>query len=268
MSNRKATREIIARHRAQKLGLRNKKSSKILIKPKEHPKSVSLKKNVPTPKRLIPTQVFRNNFNPQLEQYIKNKSNFNFSIGIHDAGGGGDCLFHSISAGIQQAFSLGLEKKLYSMPELRRQVGDYVLSLKRDKFNELISNYKVIEEYSDWYDNWSPSSIKNPQQLANELSKTGNNHWGTEFDLKALSEKLKIGFIIFSSLNGQIYCFGQELSFKKPNYYMFIYNISNTHYTLSGLKSKNQSSYISVYRPPEIPKFLRNEYQRLCHCSL
>ena len=92
MSNRKATREIIARHRAQKLGLRNKKSSKILIKPKEHPKSVSLKKNVPTPKRLIPTQVFRNNFNPQLEQYIKNKSNFNFSIGIHDAGGGGDYL--------------------------------------------------------------------------------------------------------------------------------------------------------------------------------
>lgn len=266
MSNRKLNREIISLRRSQKILQANKKS------PKKNrnlrPKSVKNRTKISRSER-NKIQIFRDNFNTQLCSYIQEKSNHNYQIGIHDAGGGGDCLFHTISAGIKQAVFLGLETRLYKMDELRDLVGDYIDTLEKDKFDELLDTYKVIEKYSgDWNDGWSPSSISNQRQLAHEFRKTGNNHWGSEVDLKSLSETLKIGFIIFSNIIENIYCFGQDFSFKQPKYYILIYNISNVHYTLVGLKRANQSSYISVYRPSDIPLFLKKEYKNICHCSI
>jgi len=155
------------------------------------------------------------------------------------------------------------------MRELRELVGNYIQALEKDKFVELLETYKVMEKYSGvWNDGWSPSSISTQQQLAHEFRKTGHNHWGSEIDLKALTEQLKIGFIIFSDIPENIYCFGQEFSFREPKYYILIYNISNVHYTLAGLKRKNQTSFISVYQPSDIPEFLKEEYKNVCHCSL
>lgn len=268
MSNRKVTREIIDQRRRRKMIQTYKKSPKKMRNPTyKSVKSIKNKLKTSCNTKKIPS--FISIFNTQLCSYILDKSNHNYQIGIHDAGGGGDCLFHAISSGITQAVSLGLDTQSYKMRELRNLVGNYIQSLEKKKFDELLDTYKVMEKYSgDWNDKWSPSSISNQQQLANEFRKTGNNHWGNEVDLKSLSEKLKIGFIIFSNIIENIYCFGQDFSFKKPNYYILIYNISNIHYTLAGLKKKNESSYISVYRPSDIPVFLKEEYKKMCHCSL
>lgn len=269
MSNRKETRKIISQRRNRKMIQINKKSPKKMRNPTH--KSVKNIKNKlktsssNTEKTLRFSPIFRS----QLFFYIQEKSNYNYFIGFHDAGRDGDCLFHAISAGITQALSLGFETRLYKMKELRDLVGDYIQSLERDKFVELLDTYKVMEKYSGaWNDGWSPSSISNQQQLAQEFRKTGNNHWGTEIDLKSLSEKLKIGFIIFSDIPENIYCFGQEFSFKKPKYYILIYNISNIHYILLGLRQKNETSFISVYQPFNIPEFLKDEYKNVCHCSM
>ena len=82
------------------------------------------------------------------------------------------------------------------MEELRDLVGDYIQTLEKDKFLELLDTYKVMEKYADvWNDKWSPSSISNQQQLAHEFRRTGHNHWGSEIDLKALSEQLKTGLL-------------------------------------------------------------------------
>lgn len=254
MSNRKAAREMIVSRRNEQLNVK-----------KNNDRLLSSKKEVVEYSESHP---FRENFNGYLEQYINDKSNELFKIGIHDAGGGGDCLFHSISSGVKQAVYKGLETKNYTIEDLRNLVADYILSLDEQKFKELLNVYMVIENYLDWKEGWSPSSIKDKEQLSNEFRKTGNNHWGNEIDLKSLSEKLKIGFILFSNIEEQIYCFGQEFSFEKPRYYILLYNISNIHYTLAGLKKRNTESYDSIYEPNEIPTFLKNEYEFLCKCSL
>lgn len=241
MSNRKLTREIVSLRRTQRIIKSDGRSPKKMRNPKHKTvKSIKNKTKISCNRNRIPS--FISIFNTQLCSYIQNKSNHNYQIGIHDAGGGGDCLFHAISAGITQAVSLGVETQSYKMRELRNLVGNYIQSLEKKKFDELLDTYKVMEKYSgDWNDRWSPSSISNQQQLADEFRKTGNNHWGSEIDLKSLSEKLKIGFIIFSNIIENIYCFGQEFSFRKPKYYILIYNISNTHYTLAGLKKKKST---------------------------
>ena len=94
MSNRKVTREIIEQRRSRKMTQTYKKSPKKMRNPTyKCVKSIKNKLKTSSSKtektlRFIPI------FKSRLFSYIQDKSNQNYFIGFHDAGGGGDCLFH------------------------------------------------------------------------------------------------------------------------------------------------------------------------------
>ena len=85
MSNRKVTREIISQRRSRKMIQTNKKKLSEL----KTVKSIKNKTNISCNKKKIPR--FISIFKSPLFSYIQDKSNYNYHIGIHDAGGGGDC---------------------------------------------------------------------------------------------------------------------------------------------------------------------------------
>ena len=129
-----------------------------------------------------------------------------------------------------------------------------------------------MEDSGDWDDLWLPSKIKNQKDLANQFSIMGNNHWGTDFDLDIISDKLNIGFIILKSeYNGlsEIYStFKGENNKKKRKYYILIYNINEYHYKLALLKERQNNYFKSVFTIDEIPHFIKKEYYLKCKTEL
>lgn len=211
--------------------------------------------------------------NKNMINFIQKISDKEYTFGVHDAGAGGDCLFYSISAGITQAlFSPSIyQNRTYSVQELRNIVADEILNWDLDKFKTNLEVFKALEETDDWDDEWSPEEICSRKHLAKQFRQMGNNHWGTDFDIDIISDKLNIGIIVFrSGFNlAELYCFVKdEQKKKRKKYFILIYNIDDYHYKLAGLKHKEGSYFQSVFNLEEIPHFLKNEYENKCKTKL
>jgi hypothetical protein len=105
-----------------------------------------------------------------LRDYIRLISNDTSEIGAIEAGGAGDCLYHSISKGIQKIKQdipslIGIKEELYNngkrfdMSSLRRisAIGLDYLSL--EKFVNYYINFIGQESAGVWLDNWSPTNL-------------------------------------------------------------------------------------------------------------
>ena len=196
-----------------------------------------------------------------LNIYIKEKSNYLYTFGIHEAGGGGDCLFLSLAAGIKQAYDKKIENRLFTASELRGVVGQHIQKKSADDYELLLLNLTSHEEANDWSDAWLPSQNRSKQQLIKQMTQSGNNHWGTNYDVGFISQELNICIIIFNSQN-KIYCttYENETRFR---YYILIYNIDQIHYQLAGLKHKS-GEYESVFTRETMPYFLKQAYLEIC----
>jgi len=110
-------------------------------------------------------------------------------------------------------------------------------------------------------------SQRDINQLKSEVKKQlmipGNHHWGVDLDVTNISNVLGIGMIIFrSSGDPLIYCLSNNnTSF---NYYMLIYNQNGSHYQLGVIKNKTINIEHSFYKCNELPRWLKNEFNRLC----
>lgn len=217
--------------------------------------------------KILFNQQFSTRISPIMKKYIQKISNGNYILGIMETGGGGDCLFSSISEGIKQAFINPLinENQCFTVQELRRIVRNTIMNWNSETYKDNLEVFKALEETGEWDDLWSPAEIKNKIELADQFLQTGNNHWGTDFDIDIISDKLNIGILILRSESNlaELYSLVSDYSKKKKKYYMLIYNINMYHYKLAGLKN-NYEPFTSVYNTKDLPNFLKEEYYSKC----
>ena len=95
--------------------------------PKKTKKNKKRKTN--TKKDSIVRKQFNHIFFHSMKDYLKEISNNKYQFAVHESGGGGDCLFHSISAGIEIANSISKfkENRKLSAKDLRKIVSDSIL---------------------------------------------------------------------------------------------------------------------------------------------
>ena len=181
-------------------------------------------------KESIVRKDFTNIFFDSMKNYIKQISNEKYQFATHESGGGGDCLFHSIAAGIEIANSITKmkENRNFSAKELRKIVGDSILEWDQHKFNEYIEIARISKMYGEWFEKWDPNMVHNKQVLSKIFSLMGNIHWGTDQDISILSEKLNIGIIVFQgNINyARIYCIPTENNKKKNIIFLYIITVA------------------------------------------
>ena len=102
------------------------------------------------------------------------------------------------------------------------------------------------------------------KKVENQLSRPGNNHWGTYSDIKNLSNILEIGFIVFPSAQlgtvdneGWIYSISNTRA--DFSHWMMLYCKDLTHFQLATLKQGPTSSQ-SVFLLHEVPEQIRQQY--------
>ena len=232
-------------------------------------KTKNKKKKQKNTKKNILRKQFNDIFFSSMKKYIKDISGNKYDFAVHEAGGGGDCLFHSIAAGIEIANSIPKikENRKLNAKDLRKIVSDNILEWDDSRFREYIEIARISKLYGEWNDKWDPNFVNNKQTLSKIFGLMGNIHWGTDFDISILSDKLEIGIIVFqANINSaRIYCIPSKN--KKKKYYMFIYN-NGGHYQLGGIKKTNSTQYQSVLLLKDMPQFLKVEYKKLCNSEL
>lgn len=201
-----------------------------------------------------------------------------------DAGGGGDCLFHSV------ALSLAGRGFPIDSLELRRIAADKAAGLRacekgavmapkeEELFLERLGVMAALELAGEWQDGWSPASIVagrkayvattgyvfdtstvlgKAQAVHYEMRRPGNNHWGTASDICALEEALDLGIIVMDDSTGKIYPTACER--KRRSHYIFLYFIGGCHFQLVGLETSE--GHQTVFAPDELPVGLLRLFQ-------
>ena len=120
----------------------------------------------------------------------------NSLFGVLDCGGEGDCLFHCISYALKSddVFNINLN---YEVSDLRQIACD---NIDIEKYNEIISIYKLFKDSDDFDEDWDPYEI-DFDEFKEILLEGGNNYWGDNIIINILKEKLNINIIILSSNN-------------------------------------------------------------------
>ncbi|KAL8449811.1 hypothetical protein Emed_002774 [Eimeria media] len=196
-----------------------------------------------------------------------------------DAGGGGDCLFHSV------ALSLTALGAPVSSLLLRRIAADGAVGLKACEpnavftpkgetlFLERLGVMAALEAADEWQDGWSPSAVLESEKeyvattglvfdtstalgkakaVHYEMRLPGNNHWGTASDICALEDSLDVGIIVMDDSTGKIYPTACDRKLRK--HYMFLYFVGGCHFQLVGLQTPD--GHKSLFTPEELPPAL------------
>mgnify|MGYP005627923153 FL=1 len=124
----------------------------------------------------------------KLNSYLE-KQNNNSLYGCLDCGGGGDCLFHSISYAMNQTTDK------YDSNILREKISE---SLTEEMYDEIIEVYKVIHSADDFEENWNPETMTF-DIFKSTLLDGGDNFWGDFLILNVIKEYLEINIIILNS---------------------------------------------------------------------
>lgn len=118
----------------------------------------------------------------------------NSLFGVLDCGGEGDCLFHCISHALKSRNFLNINFN-YEVSDLRKMVCDCI---DYEKFNEIISIYKVIKDSDEFEEDWDPYTITF-EEFKEILLEGGHNYWGDDIILNILKEYLNVNIIILKS---------------------------------------------------------------------
>ena len=177
----------------------------------------------------------------------------NSLFGVLDCGGEGDCLFHCISYALKSddVFNINLN---YEVSDLRQIACD---NIDIEKYNEIISIYKILKDSDDFDEDWDPYEI-DFDEFKEILLEGGNNYWGDNIIINILKEKLNINIIILSSNNIT----------NQHNYYPLLYEFDeklktitllyedNIHFKLVGYFDNNMITLFENV-PQEILKLIK-----------
>ena len=180
--------------------------------------------------------------------------------GIKDCGGDGDCLFLCLEEALKNFYQP--QEDNYSVQSLRNLAAEKVT---KDNFLSILENYKAEEEIGEFDGSWNPQTIRNIEELQDEIKKCGNSFWGDHIILQLLSEKLDINFIILNDENE----FADEYTlqrtgtdFKQERRTIILSYYSNVHYQLVGYFNGQRMQTLFNYE--DLPEEIISVYQHDC----
>ena len=187
-------------------------------------------------------------------QYITSKLreiDQNLSFFMAEAGGGGDCLFHSIALGLKQYNQMVPTNQIknFDYIQLRKLVGKHIREMKESEYNDMMETLQAAYNANIWYDAFNPLKIKSKEQLSTEYERLGNYHWGNQQDICFLQKELQIKIILVDKNKTDIFWSIDKSDYK---YIMLINYIQEYHYQLGGIKLNDESTILSVFKSSDL----------------
>jgi len=184
----------------------------------------------------------------KLNDYL-DKPSRNSLFGCLDCGGDGDCLFHCLSYAINNGNIF--ENNSNSLRNLLSE------SITKDKFDEIISIYKILNESDDFDEDWDPETIT-LQEFKDKIIEGGNEYWGDNILVNLLKEVLEINIIILNSNENTNEFYNYPLLYdydKDMNTIILLYE-NSIHFKLIGHFKDNNMIYLFTNKtiPKEILK--------------
>jgi len=180
----------------------------------------------------------------KLNDYLDNPSR-NSLFGSLDCGGEGDCLFHCLSYAINDGNIFQNDSSC-----LRNLLSE---SITEDKFNEIISIYKILNDSNDFDECWDPESMTF-EGFKEKITEGGNEYWGDNILINLLKETLNINIFILNSNESTNEFYNYPLMYdydKNINTILLLYE-NNIHFKLIGhFKDNNMIYYFDNKNIPE-----------------
>jgi hypothetical protein len=183
-----------------------------------------------------------------LNSYLKKPSN-NSQFGCLDCGGDGDCLFFCISYALKS-------KELYNInyecdvKYLRKLITE---SITGEKFEEIITIYRILNESNDFDEEWDPDTIT-IQEFKEKIIEGGNEYWGDHILLNILKEVLNINLIILNSneITNEYYHYPLMFDYHTDMKTIILLYENKIHFKLIGyFQNGNMISYFEHKDIPE-----------------
>jgi len=171
----------------------------------------------------------------KLNDYLVKPSR-NSLFGCLDCGGGGDCLFHCLSYAVNKGDMFENDSN-----SLRNLLSE---SLTEEKFNEIISIYRVLNDSNDFDEDWDPETITF-NEFKEKIVEGGNEYWGDNIVVNLLKEILKINIFILNSneYTNEFYNYPLLYDYDKDlNTVVLLYE-NNVHFKLIGHFKDNIMTY-------------------------
>ena len=144
-------------------------------KPESEATSSTQTLELPSGRRTYATILSRSNVSVNLQMYFATRDNEPVALTALEAGGGGDCLFHSIAAIAEQIlferpnsrtyfephlkFEDFFKGKTHMVRKLRKVVADGLIQLQPEIFLNIILSSMNSERIGIWEDGWSPAKV-------------------------------------------------------------------------------------------------------------
>jgi hypothetical protein len=113
----------------------------------------------------------------------------------YDAGGGGDCQFHSIAAALNFEQN---DARMFNFRHLRNMAAEELKNLSPDDFAAMKESYVNEVMFNEFVGDWDPLSIETPGDLARQLKTPGFHYQGDHHTLRLLRSALQVDFLVWS----------------------------------------------------------------------
>jgi hypothetical protein len=183
-----------------------------------------------------------------LNSYLEKPLN-NSLFGILDCGGDGDCLFHCISYSLLSNDFFNISK-LHDHKTLRNDLSNYISF---NKYNEIISIYKILKDSNDFDEDWDPYELSY-ESFKQKIIEGGNEFWGDNLLINLLKEFLNINFIILNSneFTNEYYHYPLLYDYDKSLDTIILLYENQIHFQLIG--HFQEGKMISYFNHDTIPK--------------
>ena len=183
-------------------------------------------------------------------QYILDLEKF----GLKNNDGNGNCLFLSISSGLNIYNKLNKIDYRYDNLILRNMLSD---EINENNFNEILNYYKQEYLNNEFIGDWNPNKITSIKKFKNIIK--SNKFLGDYLTISLFENILKLNFIILNSENNNIYHLGNDLN--KYEKTMILYYENMCHFKLVGYYNNNKIN--TVFDKNTIPKKITNLYKMI-----
>jgi len=172
----------------------------------------------------------------------------NSLFGILDCGGDGDCFFHCLSYALksEQLFNIEYDMDVLKIRELISN------NIDDQKFNEIISIYKILYDSNDFDENWNPYCIT-INEFKELIKNGGDDYWCDQILLNNIKDILNINLIILNNndITNEYYYYPISYDYNDNNQTIILLYENEMHFKLIGYFKENQM--IVLFNNKNIP---------------
>lgn len=179
----------------------------------------------------------------KLNSYLDKPKN-NSLFGTLDCGGEGNCLFHCLSFALDNGTNYQDIRNLLSK------------QITLEKYQELISIYRIIDESGEFEESWDPHTITY-DDFKELIIRGGNEYWGDSLLLNLLHQTLSINiFVLYSNeINQEYYHYPLMVPYDETKETIILLYENEMHFQVVGYFKEGLMVY--KFKDYEIPLEIR-----------